>query len=583
MSIRRLLLAAFLLVSLLPAIGLTLLAFGQTRNAMLGEIEQNAHRSAGALSDDLDRQLYERLLNATTWSHLEVMQDLRLDDVDKRLSNFLAEMKRRYGGVYLALLAVDPQGRIVASSEPQRIGRHYAAITPWFVTKLPGGAVQIDPVAGGRLAIRTRLQSQFTEGTLGQLVLELDWAQLESSLDAVADATRQALVLDTQGRIVIASSGLRQRGAVPGTAATGWLPATPGTIQNRDGAPWMAVPVLVASTRSDGIGSFNGFGWTSLLLQSRDSALAPVQQMAWTFAGLLAATVLITILVSSWVAGVIARPVTALTQFTRHYLQPGPPPPAPPQGPGEIGELNRSFVRLVEELQRSQATLTQASKLAALGEITALMAHEVRTPLGILRSSAQMLKLEPALSSEGSELVGIIESETARLNRLVGSMLDSARTRPPQRRPDDIHDIITHAITLLGAQARARGIGIEFQADARDTMLDCDSEQISQVLLNLIMNALQILPRGGHVQVRSRDEAQRLVVEVDDDGPGIPAEDRIRIFEPFVFKREGGIGLGLAVVRQILRQHGGDIVADQSKLGGALFRFWLPRNHSEDS
>lgn len=576
-TIRRLLLSAFLVVGLLPAVGLTLLAFGQTRTAMLGEIEQNVHRSAGALSDDLDRQLYERLLNATTWSHLEVMQDLRLDDVDKRLSNFLAEMKRRYGGLYVDLLAVDTQGRIVASSEPQRIGQALPAVTPWFVTQLPGGAVQIDPVARGRLAIRTGLQSQFTEGTLGQLVLELDWSQIEHSLDAVADATRQALVLDAQGRIVVASSELRARGAMPGTAADGWLPTAPGTVQRRDGAPWMAVPVLVASSRSDGTGSFGGFGWTSLLLQSRDSALAPVTRMAWTFAGLLAATVLVTILASSWVAGVIARPVIALTQFTRRYLQPGPPPPAPPQGPGEIGELNRSFVRLVEELQRSQATLTQASKLAALGEITALMAHEVRTPLGILRSSAQMLKLEPALTSEGFELVGIIESETARLNRLVGSMLDSARTRPPQRRPDDIHDIIRHAITLLGAQARDRHVRVEFVAEAQRTMLDCDSEQISQVLLNLIMNALQIVADGGHVQVRSRDEAERLVVEVGDDGPGIAAEDRGRIFEPFVFKREGGIGLGLAVVRQILRQHGGDIVADQSGLGGALFRFWLPR------
>lgn len=583
MTIRRLLLSAFLIVGLLPAAGLTLLAFGQTRTAMLGEIKQNVQRSAAALSDDLDRQLYERLLNATTWSHLEVMQDLRLDDVDKRLSNFLAEMKHRYGGLYVDLLAVDAHGRIVASSEPRRIGQSFAAVAPWWTATLPGGDVQIDPVMQGRLPIRTGLQSQFTDGALGQLVLELDWSQLEKSLDAIADSTRQALVLDAQGRIVIGSSALRARGALPGVAAAAWLPVTPGVVEHRDAAPWMTMPVLIASSRSDGLDRFSGLGWTSLLLQSRDSALAPVTRMAWTFAGLLAATVLITILASSWVAGVIARPVIALTQFTRHYLEPGPPPAAPEQGPGEIGELNRSFVRLVEKLQRSQATLTQASKLAALGEITALMAHEVRTPLGILRSSAQMLKLEPALSAEGGELVGIIESETERLNRLVTSMLDSARTRAPQRRPDDIHDIIRHAITLLGAQARDRHVHLEFIADASRTMLDCDSEQISQVLLNLIMNALQIVADGGHVQVRSRDEDQRLVVEVGDNGPGIAPEDRSRIFEPFVFKREGGVGLGLAVVSQILRQHGGDIVADSSPLGGALFRFWLPRIHDEES
>lgn len=579
MSIRRLLLAAFLLVSLLPAIALTILAFDRTRQAMLGEIEQSVNRSAIALSDDLDRQLYERLLNATTWSHLEVMQDLRIDDVDKRLSQFLAEMKRRYGGLYAELLAIDPQGRIVSSSDPQRIGQRLSISKPWFEVALPGGAVNIDPVRNGRLAIRTRLDSQFTEGALGQLVLELDWNQIERSLDAVADRTRQALVLDAQGRIVVASAGLRERGALPGTSSRNWLPQDKGTaIQHRDGAPWMPVPVLIGSAQSDGVGSFAGLGWTALLLQSRDSALAPVQQMAWTFAGLLAATALVTVLASTWVAGVIARPVSALTDFTRRYLLPGPPPAVPPQGPGEIGELNRSFMRLVDDLQRSQATLTQASKLAALGEVTALMAHEVRTPLGILRSSAQMLQLEPALSSEGKELIGIIESETERLNRLVSSMLDSARTRPPQRQPEDLHQLVRHAIALLTGQARDRGIHIDFEPRAHSAMLDCDAEQVTQVLLNLLMNALQVLPADGHIQVRTHDEADRLLIEVADNGPGIAVEDRAHIFEPFVFKREGGIGLGLAVVRQILRQHGGDIVADQSSMGGALFRFWLPRS-----
>lgn len=581
MTIRRLLLGAFLLVGLLPAIGLTLLAFGQTRTAMLGEIEQSVQRSASALSDDVDRQLYERLLNATTWSHLEVMEDLRLDDVDKRLSNFLAEMKRRYGSVYRDLLAIDAQGRIVASSDPQRIGQTLAPVPPWFTTTLPGGAVQIDPVRDGRLPIRTTLISQFTDAALGELVLELDWRLLENALDAVSDSTRQALVIDAQGRVIVASAALRERGARPRDDARGWQPQQPGTIERRSDGPWLPQPVLVGSSRSDGIGRFEGLGWTSLLLQSRDVALAPVTRMGWIFAGMLAATAIVTILASSWVAGLIARPVIALTQFTRLYMQPGPPPPAPPRGPGEIGELNDSFVRLVEALQRSQATLTQASKLAALGEITALMAHEVRTPLGILRSSAQMLKLEPVLTPEGSELVGIIESETERLNRLVGSMLDSARTRSPIRRPDDLNDIIRHSLTLLAAQSRDRGIRVDFAAEAKRPMLDCDSEQISQVLLNLVMNALQLLPRGGHVQVQTRDDDTRLIVEVADDGPGIAAEDRSRIFEPFVFKREGGIGLGLAVVRQILRQHGGDIVADASPLGGALFRFWLPRSLPE--
>jgi signal transduction histidine kinase len=576
-TIRRLLLAAFVLVGLLPASVVTLLAFERSRGALLAEIEQGVRRSAVAVSAQVDRMLTERLLNATTWNHLEVMQDLRIDDVDKRLSVFLAEVKHRYGTAYLDLLAVDTQGRIVSSSTAGRIGQRYPADDPWLALDLPGGKVRLDRIADGRLRIRTRIESSFTDGPLGDLILEYDWRQIEQALDDAADTTRQVLIVDAQDHAVGASSRLRLAGAVPQADAAGWRPADPSAIAERRGGSWLPIDLLIGSARSQPAPPYPALGWTTLLLQSRSEALAPVRHMALTFAGLLAGTVFITVLVASAVAGRIARPILALTDFTRRYLQPGPPPTAPQPGPGEIGELNRSFVRMVEDLHRSQATLAQASKLAALGEITALMAHEVRTPLGILRSSAQMLRLEPQLSTEGSELVDIIESETQRLNRLVGSMLDSARTRAPQLRQDDAHAIIEHAARLVAAQTRDRQVTLTLALNAANPWLECDGEQITQVLLNLVMNASQILPAGGHIRITTHNDDERLIVDVDDDGPGVPVEDRRRLFEPFVYKREGGIGLGLAVVRQILRQHGGEISIDTSDLGGARFRFWLPQ------
>lgn len=585
MTIRRILLLAFLGVSLVPALLLTVLAFDSTRRAMLEEIEQGVRRSAAAVSADVDKALYERLLNATTWNHLEVMQDLRLDDVDKRLSQFLAEMKRRYGDVYLDLHAVNPQGRVVASSDPGHIGRSLPVRSPWLGADLPGGAVQLEaPQARAdgahRLLIRSPVNSEFTDGRIGDLVLEVDWQQIERLLDRAATPTRQVLVVDHEGRVAVASAGLRARSILPGRDASSWLPADPAqALETRDGRPLLDTTAIVGYDRSRGFERFPGFGWTYLLLQSRDEALAPVHRMAWIFAGLMAAIAGGVILASLWVAGVIARPIMALTEFTRRYPEPGArlDVPSPSRGPGEIGELNRSFAHMVEELQRSQATLSQASRLAALGEVTALLAHEVRTPLGVLRSSVQMLQGESGLSAEGGELLRIIDSETQRLNRLVSSLLDSARTRSPQRSPQDLHALIRHAATLLAAQARDRGILIRQRCEASQPVVDCDAEQITQVLLNLLMNAVQILPRGGQIEVATRDATGRLVIELADDGPGIPAAERASVFEPFVFKREGGIGLGLAVVRQIVRSHGGDVQADASPLGGALFRVWLPR------
>ncbi|MFP5305520.1 MAG: ATP-binding protein, partial [Gammaproteobacteria bacterium] len=564
MSIRRILLLALLGVGLLPAIVLTGLAFSRARAAMQAEIEDGVLRSAVSVSADVDKLLLERMLNASTWNHLEVMQDLRLHDVDKRLSAFLAEMKHRYGELYLDLHAVLPDGHVVASSDPARLNQSMPAAEPWLTADLPGGRVRLErPRAGAakeamRLSLRSAIESRFTEGEIGDLVLEVDWSQLESLLDHAAGGSRQLVLLDRDGRVVAASSALRGRGVERDTALPGWHAQGERGVALRTGAPLFDGEVIAGYQRSRGAGRFAGFGWTTLLLQSRAVALAPVQHMAWTFAGLLAVTAAVIVAIAWWLAALFARPLVALTELTRRYMEPGELPPAPPAGPGEIGELNRSFARMVEALQSSQQTLVQASRLAALGEVTALMAHEVRTPLGILKSSVQMLRAEPALGTESAELLRIIESETERLNRLVGTLLDAARTRPPQVAPVDMHALIAHAASLLAAQLRDRGVALTLRCEARHHILDCDAEQITQVLLNLIMNALQVLPRGGRIEIGTREERERLVVEVADDGPGIPPEDRGRVFEPFVFGREGGTGLGLAVVRRILRQHGGD-------------------------
>ena len=573
MTIRRILLLAFLFVGVVPATALTWLAFERSHAAMQAQIEQAVSRAAAGAGRDLDRLLYERVQNATTWNHLEVMQDLRLQDVDKRLSAFLAEMKRRYDGVYLDLHAVDAAARVIASSNPASIGQLRPEVPSWLHTDAAGGRVRLDAPSATRdrraLLLRTDIPSSFGEGPIGDLLLEVDWRELERVLDAAADASRQLLVLDGDGRVIAASDGLRGRGYDFGAHVEGWDVA--GTVQLRSGEPLMSGEVVV------GVSGVSTLGWRTLMLQSRDVALAPVRRMGVVFAGLLTATLLVTVLASLGVSGLIARPVVRLTQFTRDYLRPGAASVPPQAGPGEIGELGRSFVHLIEELQRSQNTLVQASRLAALGEVTALMAHEVRTPVGILRSSAQMLGSEPGLSAEGAELLRIVQSETERLNRLVASMLDQTRMRAPHKQASDVHALMRHASTLLAAQARDRGVTVEVACEARQPILDVDAEQFIQVLLNLLGNALMILPRGGRVQLRSHGDGARFIVDVDDDGPGIGPEDRQRLFEPFVHKREGGLGLGLAVVRQIVRAHGGDVAAETSTWGGARIRLWLPQ------
>jgi signal transduction histidine kinase len=174
--------------------------------------------------------------------------------------------------------------------------------------------------------------------------------------------------------------------------------------------------------------------------------------------------------------------------------------------------------------------------------------------------------------------LGLIESETERLNRLVSAMLDSARPRPLNKVATDMHALIHQSSALLGAQIEKQRITVTERLDAADAMVDCDAEQITQVLLNLILNALQILPAGGQIRLATYQHMNHFFIQISDNGPGVPVDERARIFEAFFFRREGGVGLGLAIVQQIIVAHGGDIEVGESDLGGARFTIRLPRH-----
>jgi signal transduction histidine kinase len=210
--------------------------------------------------------------------------------------------------------------------------------------------------------------------------------------------------------------------------------------------------------------------------------------------------------------------------------------------------------------------------------MSAAMSHEVRTPLGILRSSADILLREPKLSPEGREVLGFIISETERLNKLVSTLIDAARPRTPAFANVNLTEIIANAIALLKNQAQQKEITITFE-HAEATNLRADADQMTQVLMNLLMNAIQILPSGGKIEVHLQSISDDIVMDILDDGPGILAENQAQIFEPFFTQRAGGVGLGLAVVRQIVQAHGGDIFYQTSKYQGAQFIITLPRNH----
>jgi two-component system, NtrC family, sensor histidine kinase HydH len=587
-TVRKTLLRAFLLIGLAPAILLTALAFIKARQAMQNEIEHGLVAQADAVASNVNKIMFERLQNAATWSTLEVMQDLQVQDVDKRLSNFLAKLKTGYGGVYRELAALNRDGLVVSSSNPAALGRPLAPHSVWLTTRLAGATLTLDrPVRSdgdATLTIRTPINSQFGGTTIGELILEFDWGQIDSFLDNAAAGGRMVALADTNGGVLAASRSLREAGLLSGQALAGWqLPARSGGAFGHTGFPVWDSAVVVGLGRTSDFAGFAGIGLSTLVIQPQKEALAPVQQMAEILLAILGGLVLITLGVASRISGAIARPIVALTAFTRRYKHGQSPLVALPAATGEVGELGEAFTQMMHDIDQSQRKLVQASKLAVVGEMSSVIAHEVRTPLGILRSAAQMLRREPGLSDEGRELMGFIESETERLNRLVSAMLDSARPRALSKVLTDLHALIGQTSALLRAQIEKGQITVTERLDAADPMVECDADQITQVLLNLILNAVQILPAGGQIRLTTYEDMDQFFIAICDDGPGIPIEERASVFEAFFSRREGGVGLGLAIVQHIVVAHGGDIEADDSELGGARFTIRLPRRTSSET
>jgi signal transduction histidine kinase len=143
-----------------------------------------------------------------------------------------------------------------------------------------------------------------------------------------------------------------------------------------------------------------------------------------------------------------------------------------------------------------------------------------------------------------------------------------------------MHELVQRSVAMLRAQAAGKEITVEVSLLAMHAVIRSDEEQMTQVLLNLLMNAMQILNPGGRIEVATADDGDDLRIEIGDDGPGLAPAERARVFEAFFFRREGGIGLGLAIVQQIVNSNGGEISASESAMGGALFKLRLPREQT---
>jgi signal transduction histidine kinase len=585
-TINQALLRAFFALVLGAVILVGALSFYEFRQTLQAEIADNLQFGASAVMQRIDAFFFERMGNIRIWRRLEIMQDIRVNDVDKRLSRFLADLQKGHGQVYHLLLCTDRQGKIVAASDPAWIGRSKLPGKTWLKVSGTGPdelvvLERLETGGAATVALRAGVPDAFGKGELGFFYAVLGWEEVWDLLDdAVADSARGALLLDASGRVIAASAGLRRRQNIDGLDLGDWVADHHGKGPDiRAGGLLGYSALLVGSATSGGYQHFPGFDWRLLMVVPAAVAFAPIWHLLWA----MVAVLLLTLLVAGWVAtrlaARIARPIAGLTEFTRRYRQGEPGKTVSTQAAlSEVGELSQAYADMIAALEHSREQVVRAGKLAVVGEMAAVMAHEVRTPLGILRSSAQLLQRQPGLGDRELELSGFIISETDRLNRLVTTLLECASPRAPDFRPHDIHAIVEHVQDLLASRAQGKGVRLQRELAAQHAELVGDREQLIQVFLNLVINALDFVPSGGRIVVATRDEDGTLVASVCDDGPGLPEELRQRVFDPFFTRREGGIGLGLTIVQQIVQVHHGEIRVSESPWGGACFSIRFDRH-----
>jgi signal transduction histidine kinase len=237
----------------------------------------------------------------------------------------------------------------------------------------------------------------------------------------------------------------------------------------------------------------------------------------------------------------------------------------------ELKVANRNLVAAQADAQRSE-------RLAALGQLTAGLAHELRNPLGTIRTSAEMLaKRVPASDEIAKELTGYIASEVDRTNELVKRFLDFAKPFRLQVSAVDLREVIDRAIHQVKSRAEAKRVTIYRQDSPELPEIPLDAQWIEQMLANLLANAIDASPEEAVVSVLSREAEGGVELSVADRGAGIPEQNRQVIFNPFFTTKAEGTGLGLAIVSKIVDEHHGRIFVESNPGEGATFRVWLPR------
>jgi signal transduction histidine kinase len=255
----------------------------------------------------------------------------------------------------------------------------------------------------------------------------------------------------------------------------------------------------------------------------------------------------------------------------------------------EIGDLGRNFNHMVEQLRENRneierlhrTQMSRAEHMATLGEMATGLAHEIRNPLAGIAGVIEIIGRDLPPTSPARSVVKDVRQEITRINRIVTDLLQTARPHPPKVRKSDLNTTVEHAVMLGRQQALSKSIEITLRKDSSLPEVEHDSDQIHQVLLNLLLNSLQAIDANGKIAVTVELQGKNAVIEVADNGRGIAPDHLPNIFRPFYTTKGDGTGLGLSLARRIVEDHQGRIEVTSTVGQGTTFAVVLPLQRAE--
>lgn len=242
-----------------------------------------------------------------------------------------------------------------------------------------------------------------------------------------------------------------------------------------------------------------------------------------------------------------------------------------------VHKAERIIEQRAKEQRELEEQLNQAERLAALGEMVAGVSHEIKNPLGIVQSTAELLGGMPDASETQKRLSGVITEESGRLNRIVTEFLDFARPQIPNLHECRLEEVIEKNLSFMRSELEKRGIIIKDNLNGRSFMLRADQDLVYRALLNILLNAIDSMKDGGSIAINVEEEKDNYLIEIQDSGCGISQENVKKIFNPFFTTKEKGSGLGLSIVKKIIEGHRGTITIESNEGEGTRVKIQLPR------